>query len=98
MKLLQEWYSSHCDGTWEKTNGIKIDTVAEGGWFLRIDLLPAETVELLTHFVPVERSSEEFPNDWMSLKIMDWAMIGGCAPELFVALSEVAEAAIAKMR
>ena len=41
MALLQQWYAGQCDGDWEHTYGIKIDTIDNPGWILTIDL--AET-------------------------------------------------------
>lgn len=39
--LMQQWYSAQCNGDWEHSYGIKIDTLDNPGWILTIDL--AET-------------------------------------------------------
>ncbi len=36
---LQNWYSSQCDGYWEHSYGIKIETLDNPGWACFIDLL-----------------------------------------------------------
>jgi hypothetical protein len=35
---LQQWYASNCNGDWEHSYGIKIDTLDNPGWVLRIDI------------------------------------------------------------
>jgi hypothetical protein len=35
---LQSWYSVQCDGDWEHSFGIKIETLDNPGWRLTIDL------------------------------------------------------------
>lgn len=39
---LQRWYASHCDGDWEHTYGVQIDTLDNPGWSLKIDLYGTE--------------------------------------------------------
>ncbi len=39
FELLQNWYSSQCDGDWEHEYGIKIDTLDNPGWAVDIDLV-----------------------------------------------------------
>jgi hypothetical protein len=36
---LNNWYSSNCNGDWEHSYGVKIDTLDNPGWWLRIDLV-----------------------------------------------------------
>lgn len=38
LDRLERWFSSHCDGEWESTHGITIETLAEPGWMLTIHL------------------------------------------------------------
>ena len=38
LEWLQAWYHAKCDGEWEHTNGIKIDTLDNPGWSVQIDL------------------------------------------------------------
>ncbi|MEV0598952.1 immunity 53 family protein [Streptomyces sp. NPDC050315] len=38
LKALQEWYSSFCDGDWEHSHGVRIETVDNPGWILIVDL------------------------------------------------------------
>lgn len=34
---LSDWYARHCDGEWEHTYGIKIDTLDNPGWSVCVD-------------------------------------------------------------
>lgn len=36
---LVSWYKTNCDGDWEHTYGIKIDTLDNPGWSFKVDLL-----------------------------------------------------------
>ena len=38
LKKLQSWYQIHCDGDWEHSYGVVIDTLDNPGWKLSIDL------------------------------------------------------------
>ena len=39
IEWLTDWYRSECNGDWEHTYGIQIDTIDNPGWSLKIDLL-----------------------------------------------------------
>jgi hypothetical protein len=38
LKWLQEWYAGNCDGEWEHAFGIKIETLDNPGWLVKIAL------------------------------------------------------------
>jgi hypothetical protein len=38
LQWLQNFYKSNCNGEWEHTYGIKIDTLDNPGWMISIDL------------------------------------------------------------
>jgi hypothetical protein len=38
LNWLNEWYKSNCNGDWEHTFGIRIDTLDNPGWAIDIDL------------------------------------------------------------
>jgi len=35
---LSQWYLSQCDGDWEHSNGVSIETLDNPGWSLKIEL------------------------------------------------------------
>ena len=38
LSQIQHWYKSQCDGDWEHTFGITIDTSDSPGWLVTIDM------------------------------------------------------------
>jgi hypothetical protein len=62
---LQQWYASNCNGDWEHSYGIKIETLDNPGWFLRIEL---EDTNLQNRsFVNIEIENNE--EDWYICKV-----------------------------
>lgn len=39
---LQQWYAAQCDGDWEHQYGVRIDTLDNPGWQVKIDLTGTE--------------------------------------------------------
>lgn len=94
MNTLQNWYASKCNGVWEKTNGVKIDTVAEGGWFIRVDLTLAEAESIRSNVELIAKSLDDCPDAWINVRVYDDAIVGGCAPLFLIELIECVEAAL----
>jgi hypothetical protein len=42
LPKLQAWYLSHCDGDWEHSYGVRIDTLDNPGWSITVDLVGTE--------------------------------------------------------
>jgi hypothetical protein len=65
LELLQKWYENCCDGDWEHTYGVKIDTLDNPGWSIDIDL--TETVLELQPFktVEVDRNDQDWMRCWV---------------------------------
>lgn len=38
IKWLEKWYKEKCDGIWEHSYGIEIETLDNPGWYVKIDL------------------------------------------------------------
>src|SRR5688572_681800 len=38
LSRLQRWYAAQCDGNWEHQYGVKIETLDNRGWLVKIDL------------------------------------------------------------
>jgi hypothetical protein len=62
---LEEWYLSNCNGDWEHTYGVKIDTLDNPGWSIVIDLDETQFVSKEFLAVEIERSEK----DWIFCKI-----------------------------
>ena len=38
LSALERWYANQCDGDWEHSYGVKIETLDNPGWRVHIDL------------------------------------------------------------
>src|SRR5687768_5199637 len=38
LQSIQEWYTEQCDGDWEHSYGIVIETLDNPGWLVKVDL------------------------------------------------------------
>lgn len=58
---LEAWYQNNCDGYWEHSYGIKIETLDNPGWHVKIDLSETDYVNLK----PEELRQNTGDNDWI---------------------------------
>jgi len=67
IRLLQEWYAAQCNGDWEHSYGVRVDTLDNPGWILKVDLRGTEweglSLALDRRFVSDQ--------DWMQFEIVD---------------------------
>ncbi len=59
---LQDWYGAQCDDDWEHQYGVRIDTLDNPGWTVRIDL--AGTVLEDASFPTVDEAHRS-EDDWI---------------------------------
>jgi hypothetical protein len=38
LDFLQRWYAEQCDGKWEHSYGVRIETLDNPGWQITVDL------------------------------------------------------------
>ena len=67
LEHLQNWYASQCNGDWEHSFGVKIDTLDNPGWILEIDLI--ETDLSNEPFPEFKRGDSEEGPDWVHCKV-----------------------------
>ncbi|MCL6737435.1 immunity 53 family protein [Streptomyces neyagawaensis] len=61
LEWLQSWYASQCDGDWEHEWGVRIETLDNPGWLVKINL---EETELADREYPRKRVTRDEP-DWV---------------------------------
>ncbi|MBP5432611.1 immunity 53 family protein [Ruminococcus sp.] len=84
IKWLEEWFGSLCDGDWEHFYGIKINTLDNPGWSVKIDI--AETC--YQDKVPVSVDIDNGDDDWIKCYFKDNQFIGvGDASKLEMIIS-----------
>jgi Immunity protein 53 len=65
LQALEAWYASQCDGDWEHSFGIAIETLDNPGWAVRIDLAETPLADRPFERVRIDRS----PNDWLRCSV-----------------------------
>jgi hypothetical protein len=76
LKEIQIWYSSECNGDWEHSFGINIQTSDNPGWIVEIDLLETNLADR-GDFFHEDRQSED---DWVIIRISNSKFTGSCDP------------------
>ncbi len=67
LERLQAWYLAQCDGEWEHSFGVSIDTLDNPGWIVDIDLTGTSIASRL--FAAVARGMAPNETDWVSCKV-----------------------------
>jgi hypothetical protein len=72
FEKLQRWYANECNGDWEHSFGITIETLDNPGWLVKIDLMETEW-----EGIKVERSRDDRDdNNWAQHEIVNSQFIG----------------------
>lgn len=61
LSRLQRWYASQCDGDWEHSYGITIETLDNPGWSMSIDLEGTQLSDVEISPIEIDRSD----HDWL---------------------------------
>ena len=75
LQELQKWYQSQCNGDWEHTCGVKIDTLDNPGWSLTVDL--AGTNLAARSFTRIDRLAD---TNWFYCEVRDSRFEGRGGP------------------
>ena len=73
---IQDWYKSNCNGDWEHSYGVSIDTLDNPGWSVKIDLKNTKWENLKLDPKQVEKNEE----DWYYVKIQNFSFQSACSP------------------
>ncbi len=72
LTWLQAWYLSRCDGEWEHSKGVRIDTLDNPGWSVEVDIGAAPT--------PAPIEEERSRHDWIKCEIRHGRFYGYGGP------------------
>jgi Immunity protein 53 len=72
LSELETWFQQMCNGDWEHTNGIKLETVDNPGWMLTIEIRDTPLYGRPFQIV-AERVSE---SDWLHCAVTDGVFRG----------------------
>jgi hypothetical protein len=67
LAWLQDWYTARCDGEWENSYGVSIESLDNPGWWVKIDL--TETPLAGRPFDLLERRASE--TDWLHCEVRE---------------------------
>ena len=65
LRDLEAWYASRCDGDWEHSFGITIETLDNPGWAVRVDLAETPLAGRSFQQVQIDRSAD----DWLRCSV-----------------------------
>ena len=74
LEWLENFYKQQCNGDWEHTYGLKIETLDNPGWFLKIDLAETYLEDREFSSVQIERTE----SDWFHCHIKDKSFVIAC--------------------
>lgn len=77
INWLENWFVNHCDGSWEYSYGIKMETLDNPGWIVIIDTFGTELYD--RPFAVIDKDESE--NNWMLCKIKDDQFAGFGDPQ-----------------
>lgn len=69
---LQSWLSEQCDGDWEHTYGLTLETTDNPGWYVKIDLNETPLSYIVKPFCRSERTE----TDWIQFEVKDSRFVG----------------------
>jgi hypothetical protein len=79
---VQNWYLSNCDGDWEHEFGIRIDSLDNPGWWVKIDLRGTglEHAQFSERSYGVVGEAGIDGNEWLVCKVVDGLFDGAGGP------------------
>ncbi|MGY4983456.1 immunity 53 family protein [Streptomyces sp. 900105755] len=76
LEWLQSWYALQCDGDWEHEWGVRIETLDNPGWLVKINL---EETELADREHPHQRVTRD-EHDWVMAWTSEQTFHIACGP------------------
>lgn len=72
VKGIEAWFRAQCDGDWEHSYGLSIETTDNPGWYVEVDLTDTPWADLVIPFSRDERPAF----DWIQFEVRDGKFIG----------------------
>lgn len=77
LEQLQSWYSSQCNGEWEHSFGLAIQTLDNPGWSLKVEL--GDTSLANKHFDEIHVDGIH-KDDWYVCRVRECKFEAFCGP------------------
>ena len=68
LTLLEKWYRQQCNGDWEHQWGVKIDTLDNPGWTIKIGLNETRAEYRTLERVKITRAEDDWIQYWVEKK------------------------------
>lgn len=75
IKKLQDWIISECNGDWEHSFGVTIESSDNPGWIIKIDLEETK----LADRGPIEKRWAQSKDNWQNISITHSAFEASCS-------------------
>ncbi len=77
---LQNWYAAQCDGDWEHQYGVRVETLDNPGWMVKIDLAGTALEERPFAVVAEGVGADAHPDcpRWVACSVKDGVWQGAC--------------------
>ena len=86
LQWLQEWFRTQCDGGWEHTYGIWIDTLDNPGWGVRINIYGTELEGKAFERIEYNLADDD---DWMVCEVEKGQFQGCGDPTKLITILQV---------
>lgn len=74
---LEQWFQTQCNGAWERSRGIIIETLDNPGWQIRIDLNETPYAEIRNASIKQLHLND---SEWMICRIENGVFLGSGGP------------------
>ena len=85
LEWLETWYQEQCNGEWEHSHGVHLDTLDESGWQLTINL----TGTSAEHIAPRKLAFDSPAGDWITCTLAGGRFEGSGDPRKLEQISGV---------
>lgn len=85
IKWLEDWFKSNCDDDWEHSYGVKIETIDNPGWSIKIDLVETSLENLNIEYSLIESSETE----WYGYSVKNGVFFAAGDPTKLLFLLEI---------
>jgi hypothetical protein len=75
LQWLQQWYRRQANGEWEHEFGIKLSTLDNPGWDLRLDLAGTELQDATFERISIDRTDDDWIDCWIGDRVFN--AVGG---------------------
>jgi hypothetical protein len=76
ISLLEKWYLQRCNGDWEHSWGVEIETLDNPGWRVKINLNETKAERRALEKTKIDRSA----TDWVMYWVEEKAFHVACGP------------------